>query len=1095
MVAGLRMMILVSLCLIFATAQAWAVSLGKIEVTNHLGETFFAEVPLQLDAGEKISNVFVGLADASDYQVLEVFRDPAVNDLQVEIKNDLRGPRVVVSSVSAIDTPYFNLVIKVRHGHATNFKKYPVFLDLPDQVRPAPVVAAPVASPPMLSAQPATRPQARPLLPRSPIPVASVSAVRPAPIEAPAPELVSETPPASTRGVEGTEFAPFEGWARTSRYGPMVRGDSITTVARRLPVDERYTLNQIMVGLYNKNKAKFREGNINLINAGTYLDIPTAGEVEAVEERQAQAVLKEHNRRWKQLKNQPRYAAEAEAQKNRYRPRVHIGKSASGEASAPMQNAQAPVVAPVQADNAAAGQFRALQEENLRLKQDLQAAEQKAAVAKPASADVAVAEAKVKKLELTVVRLQRQLTQINRQLEEANMQDANILTSILMAMIVLLLGVAGYLLYLLRRDRPHPAMQMAAAENTAVVEPEFNEPEPTEPEPVDMGTNEPAFGEQQVDTEIEAAELETEPVAEVPDTEADGGDVTAAPADDALLFENKQNLVAEAGVDYLAEADVYLRYGMEDEALQQLNLAIEQRPDNAEAHAKLVQMLQARGDSSAVNAAIDAARLVLGGAALQSFEATIGAEAPSDADGGDTQPDDVSESADSALSFDDGGEASTQDADVSLVEADNAAAETAGEMDLDLSGIDVSGLGDFGREDAAADDEQDEPSGDVVFDVDSGTEETAVAAEDAQKAPADVDDFASSIQLSAVDADDAGATHENTGANISEGIAADDSQAVDFTLAESTSLDDDLNEALSALDAEGDDSQEAESAGDEAENTELAERASEETEPEATESVVSIAAGDDVVAETTLEDDDLNLDDILGDLDVLETADSDEDVAPQLASAGESVPETKIETALPEDDLNLDEILGDLDAFETPDSDQPTSTETASTDDAVLADDLNLDEILGDLNLDDDEPTVAAIAPDDQGAGQDTDTLSVETDASDMDISDELDGLLAEWDGDSTETAGLDAGPDAGPENLDIDRARSLLAEGSLDEAEIALQAAGDSERRGDMLIGLAELAARRGDAARKTELLGEAEVLLDDANRDWFESVKNIDV
>jgi len=1092
MVAGLRVMLLASVCLFFITGQAWAVALGKIEVTNHLGETFFAEVPLQLDAGEKISNVFVGLADASDYQVLEVFRDPAVNDLQVEIKNDLRGPRVVVSSLSAIDTPYFNLVLKVRHGHATNFKKYPVFLDLLEQVRPAPIVSTAPAVAPVVA-----QPQARPVLPRSPIPEPSVSAVTRAPIEAPVPQLASEVPSAPitpTTGVASTEFAPFEGWARTSRYGPMVRGDSITTVARRLPVDERYTLNQIMVGLYNKNKAKFREGNINLINAGTYLDIPTAGEVEAVEERQAQAVLKEHERRWKQLKNQPRYAAEAEAQKNRYRPRVHIGKSASGEASAPLQSGQVPVVASVQPANAAANQLRALQQENIKLKQDLQIAEKKAAVTKPASADVAAAEAKVKKLELTVVRLQRQLTQINQQLEESKMQDANVLTSILMAMIVLLLGVAGYLLYLLRRDRPHPAMQMAAAQEAAAVEPAVDETTPAELEPV-ATDSEPAFDEPTA-AEIETENVDQEEVAEVLDAETDDAAVSDSQADDDLLFENKQTLVAEAGVDYLAEADVYLRYGMEEEALQQLNLAIEQRPDNAEAHAKLVQMLQTRSDSGAVNAAIDAARLVLGGAALQSFEASLDASgedaASSDGAEADTQADDAvalddaSESADTSLSFDDGEETSVQDGGVESAEADSAAADTAGEMDLDLSGIDVSGLGGSDEQDTvAADEQQDEPVGDIAFDVDSGAEEVSTAEEDENEATAGDEDFASSIQISAVDADDDGAT-EDAGISMSDGIAADDTQALDFTLAESTSLDDDLNEALNALD-------DAEDADSQATAT--------DSDAEGTEPTVSLVGGDDAVPETSIEavlpEDDLNLDEILGDLDVLESTDSDEPVTPQVASA-ESVPETSLEAVLPEDDLNLDEILGDLEAFETPDSEKSASSETVSADDAAMAvsdDELNLDEILGDLDLGDEQPTVATATPDGQAESVEenvnTEALPVETNASDMDISDELDDLLAEWDGD----AGEAAGSDAGPENLDIDRARSLLAEGSLDEAETALQAAENSDRRGDTLIGLAELAARRGDAGRKAELLGEAEALLDDANRDWFESVKNLDV
>ena len=94
---------------------------------------------------------------------------------------------------------------------------------------------------------------------------------------------------------------------------------------------------------------------------------------------------------------------------------------------------------------------------------------------------------------------------------------------------------------------------------------------------------------------------------------------------------------------------------------------------------------------------------------------------------------------------------------------------------------------------------------------------------------------------------------------------------------------------------------------------------------------------------------------------------------------------------------------------------------------------------------------------------------------------DELDDLLAEWD---DEGGAIEL--EASPENLGIDRARSLLAEGSLEEAETSLQAALDGDRRGDALIGLAEVAAKRGDDARRDELLAEAESLVDDQNREW---------
>ncbi len=210
----------------------------------------------------------------------------------------------------------------------------------------------------------------------------------------------------------------------------------------------------------------------------------------------------------------------------------------------------------------------------------------------------------------------------------------------------------------------------------------------------------------------------------------------------------------------------------------------------------------------------------------------------------------------------------------------------------------------------------------------------------------------------------------------------------------------------------------------------------------------------DAVIDASAEDGELDLDTILDELetdvgssvDFVTAADA---VSPlESDTAEDTVPETVIETASAGEDLDLDEILGEFDHM----------AEHSSADSGVAGDDAA------------DSLDIAAMP--------------------DMDVSDELDGLLTEWDEGKDDPA-----EDAGPESLGVDRARSLLAEGSLDEAETALQSALDGDRRGDALIGLAEAAAKRGDDDRKNELLTEAESLVDDSNRDWFDLVKNLSV
>jgi pilus assembly protein FimV len=318
-----RYLAIATVLLLFST-QAGAVELGKIDVVSHLGEAFHAEVPLTLDEGEMTSNLFVKLASPADYGTLSVHRNQALSMIHADVERGSRGHRIVLSSRYPVDAPYFTLVLKVRYGRVTHYKKYPVFLDVPG------------------TAQPSKR--------ATSLPAVSFENVKNEPVasmmldDSEGIDLMAEDSAAEEKSTHeiSPAFKPFDGWARTSRYGPIVYGDSIYTVADRLRLDERYTLKQIMVALFEKNRSQFEQDNINLLMHGTYLDVPMAQEVERLSYEQALGIVQEHGQRWKELVQQPHYAAVAEAQRTRYSKRVRdaeaikAAKAASGMAAAPV---------------------------------------------------------------------------------------------------------------------------------------------------------------------------------------------------------------------------------------------------------------------------------------------------------------------------------------------------------------------------------------------------------------------------------------------------------------------------------------------------------------------------------------------------------------------------------------------------------------------------------------------------------------------------------------------------------------------------------------------------------------------------------------
>jgi len=593
-----------ALSILSISGVAQAVSLGKIDVASHLGEPFYAEVPLGLDNGESIANVFVSMAADSDYRLLEVFHDPAVDGIKVNIKRDQRGDRVELSSVRPLELPFFNVVLKMKHGRATQFKKFAVFLDLPK------------------SAQQTSQPSPQNNQTQANDQQASLAS-----------KPLSTTPASDASMQKDKSLSPVKAktggdWARTQFYGPMVYGDTITTVAQRLRTDQRFSNNQVMLALFEKNKSKFEQNNINLIKAGTYLDVPTASEVMIHSAAEANRILHQQAQAWKKLTQQSRYAKIQKAQKNRYVKHVSMGENASGVAKHPLAVkasnhsvvTQTNAVKPALGGQAVAPKVNAsgtdtenaalslMQKKNNDLKQQLNTLETKLSnmASKPSDEQLlAASTAQVNKLEIQLARQNGALQKARQQmLKQQNSEgDLGLLTWILIAIVSLLAIVVGYLIYLLKGQRKPPVQQNVVPASD--VEQQNNEP----------SIEEPAF---------EAANLHMDESSVAANALSDIPDLTDEDTSEMEAFQNADE-EPDPSVDYLSEADVYTRYGMDDEAEKQVNMALRLRGDNKDAHIKRLEIRHARGDEAGINEAMSAAKLALSGTSLAAFMATYDA--------------------------------------------------------------------------------------------------------------------------------------------------------------------------------------------------------------------------------------------------------------------------------------------------------------------------------------------------------------------------------------------------------------------------------------------------------------------------------------
>jgi len=460
-----------------------AASLAKIEVASHLGEPFYAEVPVKLESGESISKVLVQIASPADYKIFEVYRDPVLKDIRADVTSDERGVRVELSSSSRIKAPFFNLILKIHSGRVSRFKKIPVFLDVKKSVLQA------ARQQPQPSVQ-AVKIAAAEERSGNEVSDSAGRVVSPGEVSVPVEKTLPNT-------AESTS-AHFSGWARTSRYGPIVRGDSLSTVAKRLMIDNRYTLSQVRLALFEKNRSSFAQDNMNLLKKNSFLDVPTAEEVERYSSAEASRVFLEHEKKWHKLIQQPRFAAEAEAQRTRYTRHISVGEHAVGVAAAPVvvrETAAAgkskDVVQPAAveppsdsvgqvADSVVAGQqvkvpplqngtaseVARLEGENRLLRQQLAANQKNIEVLSNKVDDIAApaTNARIDKLEILINRLQAELEKSHAQRPTSLFAGLDWMIWLLIGLLVVLLGTVAVLL---RREPVHPAASPAGESGEA----------------------------------------------------------------------------------------------------------------------------------------------------------------------------------------------------------------------------------------------------------------------------------------------------------------------------------------------------------------------------------------------------------------------------------------------------------------------------------------------------------------------------------------------------------------------------------------------------------------------------------------------------
>ncbi|MGA2343609.1 MAG: FimV/HubP family polar landmark protein, partial [Steroidobacteraceae bacterium] len=277
--------------------SSFALGLGEIHLNSALNEPMSAEIDLIAASPEELSALRATLAPRDAFTRYGIDRPPFLSTLTFKVAKSKDGRDVLqVRSTDAIPEPFVTFLVEVNWARGRLMREYTVLLDPPvytpgeNASSSAPVTAPTTAATPPAAAMPraaatpsVSAPSAAPPPAASPPTAQGHRRSRPgtsAPASSAAESSVAAAPSPATSAAPAAEVAGAPGTVQ------VVKGDTLTKIARSLHADTRATIDQTMIALYRSNPEAFG-GNINILRQGAVLRVPGADQIAAQNEKEA----------------------------------------------------------------------------------------------------------------------------------------------------------------------------------------------------------------------------------------------------------------------------------------------------------------------------------------------------------------------------------------------------------------------------------------------------------------------------------------------------------------------------------------------------------------------------------------------------------------------------------------------------------------------------------------------------------------------------------------------------------------------------------------------------------------------------------------
>lgn len=305
------------LCLAMAAgSNVFALGLGDIEVRSGLNQRFDAEIQVLAVKSEEINRIKVSLASDAAYTAAGVEKLPILSQLKFNIERSSDGQTVIkVTSAQPIKEPFLDFILEANWPAGRLLREYTVLLDPPlFEESDAPATQSPNAGSDRRSGRDSAADTVDAVDSSSSPRTQSITDLLEGGNDSGAPRGRGETgePRSISDILEGSSGgsvpAPNTNESAANgdpdKYGPIRKGETLSEIAIELRGGDRFSKDQVMLALYERNPQAFFDSNINNLKAGFVLRRPDEATIARLSRTEAAQIAREHYSRWLTQKRQ-----------------------------------------------------------------------------------------------------------------------------------------------------------------------------------------------------------------------------------------------------------------------------------------------------------------------------------------------------------------------------------------------------------------------------------------------------------------------------------------------------------------------------------------------------------------------------------------------------------------------------------------------------------------------------------------------------------------------------------------------------------------------------------------------------------------------